>query len=223
MAGLINILGGELYRRERQRQINKTLRDHSDPFQMPEENFRQFFRLSREAAFDLFLEIEPHMEVSRRNTRMAPVIRFISSLYFFAHGSYQKSVGKDSHCALSQLSVSKCLKEVVSIMNEHLGHHYIHFPSTVREIAVTKNRCLISMNIAAKIIYACAILHNILRERNIIDDDLEHNIEDGIEDGQDGEDGQNGDDGQNGENLQEVDLLREAREIRNNLILQVFA
>ncbi|KAG5870318.1 hypothetical protein JTB14_038401 [Gonioctena quinquepunctata] len=140
MAGLINILGGELYRRERQRQINKTLRDHSDPFQMPEENFRQFFRLSREAAFDLFLEIEPHMEVSRRNTRMAPVIRFISSLHFFAHGSYQKSVGKDSHCALSQPSVSKCLKEVVSIMNEHLGHHYIHFPSTVREIAVAKNR-----------------------------------------------------------------------------------
>ncbi|KAG5859782.1 hypothetical protein JTB14_031177, partial [Gonioctena quinquepunctata] len=78
-------------------------------------------------------------------------------------------------------------------------------------------------DIAAKIIYACAILHNILRERNIIDDDLEHNIEDGIENGQDGEDGQNGDDGQNGENLQEVDLLREAREIRNNLILQVFA
>ncbi|KAG5870693.1 hypothetical protein JTB14_003891 [Gonioctena quinquepunctata] len=64
---------------------------------------------------------------------------------------------------------------------------------------------------AAKIIYACAILHNILRERNIIDDDLEHNIEDGIEDGQDGEDGQNGDDGQNGENLQEVDLLREQK------------
>ncbi|KAG5868342.1 hypothetical protein JTB14_013825 [Gonioctena quinquepunctata] len=105
-------------------------------------------------------------------------------------------------------------------------------------------------DIAAKIIYACAMLHNILRERNIIDDDLEigvilieniclvflprntelnilsyflRNAFLGIEDGQDGEDGQNGDDGQNGENLQEVDLLREAREIRNNLILQVFA
>ncbi|KAG5861420.1 hypothetical protein JTB14_000002 [Gonioctena quinquepunctata] len=78
-------------------------------------------------------------------------------------------------------------------------------------------------DIAAKMIYACAILHNILRERKIIDSDLEHNIEDGIENGQDGGDGRNGDDGQNGENLQEVDLLREAREIRNNLILQVFA
>lgn len=161
MEGLINILAEELYRRyvlmilfisnlmyseEKyifrvlQRQINKTLRDHSDPFQMPETNFRQFFRLSREAAFDLFQEIEAHMEGARRNTRISPVIKFISSLHFFAHGSYQKSVGKDSHCALSQSSVSKCLKEVVSIMNEHLAHNYIHFPNTLREITAVKNR-----------------------------------------------------------------------------------
>lgn len=130
--------------RELQKHINKTLRDDSDPFQMPEENFRQSFRLSRDAAFDLFLEIEAHMEVSRRNTKIPPVIKFISALHFFAHGSYQKSVGKDSCCPLSQPSVSKCLKEVVSIMNDHLGHQYINFPNTLREIAAAKNRCLFS-------------------------------------------------------------------------------
>lgn len=60
---------------ELQRQINKTLRDHSDPFQLLGENFRQFFRLNREVAFDLFQKIKTHTAVPRRNTKVSPILQ----------------------------------------------------------------------------------------------------------------------------------------------------
>lgn len=60
-----------------------------------------------------------------------------AALHFFANGSYQKAVGKDYQCGLSQPSVSRSLKEIVNILNEHFSH-LIKFPNNLMEITSIK-------------------------------------------------------------------------------------
>ncbi|KAK4882460.1 hypothetical protein RN001_005779 [Aquatica leii] len=134
---ILNFLFNLLKRQSRE--LNRNLRDTSDPFQLTEDLFQKLYRLNREVAFELFRELEPFMEVTRRNTRIPKVVKFTTALHFFAHGSYQKPVGKDYHCSLSQASVSRCLNEIMGIINEHLIHRYIRFPTTLQDITRVKN------------------------------------------------------------------------------------
>ncbi|XP_031358778.1 putative nuclease HARBI1 [Photinus pyralis] len=57
----------------------KYLRDTNDPFFIPEENFRKMYRLSKEAARDLYLELLPHMDQGRRVTKIPSVVRICDS------------------------------------------------------------------------------------------------------------------------------------------------
>ncbi|XP_036342880.1 uncharacterized protein LOC118752134 [Rhagoletis pomonella] len=47
--------------------------------------------------------------------------------------SYQRSVGQDFLLNVSQSSVSRCIREIASIMDKYLLTRYIKFPSTVEE------------------------------------------------------------------------------------------
>ncbi|XP_063911205.1 putative nuclease HARBI1 [Zophobas morio] len=127
----------EVERRDRMRNLSRFLRDVNDPFFVPEESFRKTYRLSRQAARDVFQEILPRMERGRRATRTPSVVRFMVSLHFFAQGSYQKSVGKDQHCAVSQSVVSKSLKEVTNLLVE-IAPRYIQFPRDMQEAVAVK-------------------------------------------------------------------------------------
>ncbi|CAH1366713.1 unnamed protein product [Tenebrio molitor] len=51
---VLALLLDELERRRRSREMNRYLRDVNDPFFLPEALFRQHYRLSREAARDVF-------------------------------------------------------------------------------------------------------------------------------------------------------------------------
>jgi hypothetical protein len=85
-----------------------------------------------------FLTIREHFPENRRNTKTPAVVKFISALHFFAHGSYQKSVGQDRLCSMSQDTVSKTLHEFVDIMLRHLANRYVKFPTTFEETVAVK-------------------------------------------------------------------------------------
>lgn len=107
---------------------------------MPEENFRKLFRLSREAARDFVNELLPFMEQNRRATAIPNVLKIMTTLHFYAHGSYQKSIGKDYNSVLSQASVSRCITVVSTVITEHLVQRYIKYPTTNLEINFVKQR-----------------------------------------------------------------------------------
>ncbi|KAF2904483.1 hypothetical protein ILUMI_01686 [Ignelater luminosus] len=67
-------------------------------------------------------------------------------MHFFAHGSYQKSIGKDNHCGLLQAGVSRCLKEVVRIINEHIAHRYVTFSNNSQAMTAVKTRFFEKLN-----------------------------------------------------------------------------
>jgi hypothetical protein len=67
------------------------------------------YRLSREAARDTIDEINPFMAIQRRTTAMPNLLKILAAFHFYTHRSYQKSVGKDYHFGMSQVSVSRCI------------------------------------------------------------------------------------------------------------------
>lgn len=116
----------------------RQLRDTSHPFNIPEELFRKMYRFPNDLAHDIFMQISPFLEDGVRITRTPKVIQFIASLHFYAHGSYQKSIGKDRDCALSQASVSRCLRKVTNTIVNHFSRRYIKFSVTLQQIADVK-------------------------------------------------------------------------------------
>ncbi|CAH1371330.1 unnamed protein product [Tenebrio molitor] len=114
------------------------LRDVSDPFNLPEQKFRDLYRLSREAARHIFLEIVDYMQAPQRRNGTSSVIKYFIALHFFAHGSSQKSVGKDRHVSMSQPNVSRSLHATVDAMLDVLCQRYIKFPTTLQEITTVK-------------------------------------------------------------------------------------
>ncbi|XP_036320303.1 uncharacterized protein LOC118734703 [Rhagoletis pomonella] len=119
--------------RNRLRSKRKLLRESTDPFCISEERFTEIFRLPKEICRNVFNEIRPFMLQRTSSCGLSKVLRFLVALRFFAQGSYQRSVGQDFLLNVSQSSVSRCIREIASIMDKYLLTRYIKFPSTVEE------------------------------------------------------------------------------------------
>ncbi|KAJ3661733.1 hypothetical protein Zmor_006120 [Zophobas morio] len=117
----------------------RTLRDTSNPFNTPEEVFRKMFRFPRNLAHEYFLQMHQFLEDGQRSTRIPAVTQFFIALHFYAHGSYQKSIGKDRDHSVCQSSVSRCLHRVTNTIVNHLAPRFIKFPQTIDEITDVKN------------------------------------------------------------------------------------
>lgn len=120
--------------------MRRSLRDVSDPFTLPERDFRGMFRLSREAGRELLSELlanNPELNIQKRSDAIPFNLRYFTALNFFAHGSYQKPTGENVVVCQSQPSVSRSLKIVVAELLK-LSGKYIHFPQTADEIAKAK-------------------------------------------------------------------------------------
>lgn len=67
-------------------------------------------------------------------------LRVLATLSFFASGCYQRRVGMDAFCMISQSKISKCIKEVSSVITKHLAPTYIQFPQTQADVDLIKSR-----------------------------------------------------------------------------------
>ncbi|KAJ6643854.1 putative nuclease HARBI1, partial [Pseudolycoriella hygida] len=111
----------------------RQLRDALDPFDIPEERFRELYRLPRSLAMDLMQELSNVM--TENVTPDIPLsIQLCSTLNFFASGSYQRRVGQDAFACLSQSCVSRCIKSISKTIALKMSDKYIVFPTTPEEI-----------------------------------------------------------------------------------------
>ncbi|CAB3220881.1 unnamed protein product [Arctia plantaginis] len=120
------------------------MRDNSNPFELAEEKFQKLFRLPRSAAFQLVSDLDDQ----RLDEGFIPKhLKVLSALQFFAQGSYQAAVGQDNFIALSQPSVSRCIKITADLIVEKLLPNCIKFPMTESEklIAMTEFQELFNM------------------------------------------------------------------------------
>lgn len=116
------------------------------------------FRLTKAICRVIVEEIKPHLKESLRITSISPEAKILCALRFFATGtnlinmrvlcmlfylipivfigSYQSSVGQDMFLAMSQPSVSRCVREVANALIRLAGER-IRF-SNHAERAATK-------------------------------------------------------------------------------------
>lgn len=121
-------------------QANRRLRDSSDPFSLPEENFRNLYRLSKDVARYTFLQIQDDLNIPMpsRITKIPAIVEFVAVLHFLAFGNYQRSTGKDTHCSMSQPAVSRAIHRVIPAILNRL-HHHIRYPQNLQETVAVKN------------------------------------------------------------------------------------
>ncbi|XP_024882511.1 putative nuclease HARBI1 isoform X3 [Temnothorax curvispinosus] len=117
--------------------IRRGLRDVSDPFAIPENEFRSLYRLSREAVQILIDDLRPLLPAPRRRHATPVQLQVLSALNFIASGSYQKRVGQDYLSCMSQPTISKILRKVVNALNI-LMEQWIKFPIEENEIQRVK-------------------------------------------------------------------------------------
>lgn len=70
----------------------RNLRDTSDPFDLNETYFIDMFRLNKITARYVFERIFVHLNVREAPTAVPPILRFFAALYFYATGSYQRTI-----------------------------------------------------------------------------------------------------------------------------------
>lgn len=113
----------------------RALRDASNPFQLPENTFRQTFVLTPNLALDLIDQLKSWD--SSNNFESEEVIPFhlkvLSTLHFYGKGSYQVSVGRNNMCNMSQPTVSRCISYISGLIDDHLADQFIKFPTSEDE------------------------------------------------------------------------------------------
>ncbi|KAK4879203.1 hypothetical protein RN001_007349 [Aquatica leii] len=116
----------QLFRLER-----RHIRDASNPFEIPDTVFKSLYRLPKQLAINLIAELEVFMVETVRSTSVPNALKVLCALHFYAHGSYQKSVGQDFFLGLSQTTVSRCIESVSEIISGQLSRRYLKFPRGV--------------------------------------------------------------------------------------------
>lgn len=83
-------------------------------------------------AFDLINELSPYLQNEKPAVSIPVHHKILATLHFLAQGSYQKSVGQDFLIPMAQQTLSKCIRNVVSVVINQLAF-YIHFPIMEQE------------------------------------------------------------------------------------------
>ncbi|XP_022160297.1 putative nuclease HARBI1 [Myzus persicae] len=106
-----------------------------DAFEISDAAFIKNFRLSKDLAKKLIKELDPYLKPQMRSSDLDSTTKVLIALDFYATGCYQTPVGNSKFFAVSQPSVSRCLKEVTSALNnENVFFKWVKFPSNLREL-----------------------------------------------------------------------------------------
>lgn len=120
---MFNFIAYQYYEnKQRMRIERRNLRDTLDPFDIPEERFREMYRLPRALAIDFYNQLEG---VADNEMPDIPLyIQFCAVLNFYGSGSYQRRIGSDAFCSLSQTSVSNAITSISRNISERLSGRY---------------------------------------------------------------------------------------------------
>ncbi|XP_048512552.1 putative nuclease HARBI1 isoform X1 [Athalia rosae] len=124
---------------ERPRRIYNRQRD---PFELNDDQFIRLFRLNKDLATNIInLFDELHDNPHRRSSALTSETKVLTALRFYASGSYQMDVGYNYQLACSQPSVSRCLRDVNSLLNNPvMFNEWVHFPRSIPELESLRNR-----------------------------------------------------------------------------------
>lgn len=87
----------------------------------------------------LILEIEEHCAITDNHTKIPVTLEVLATLDFLGCGSFQRRVGRDAFCSMSQASISLAINKVCDVVVKHLSPKYVRFPANTAEANIGKN------------------------------------------------------------------------------------
>ncbi|GBM91047.1 Putative nuclease HARBI1 [Araneus ventricosus] len=127
----------ELMERDLRRQ--RVYRDKCNPFDQSEEEFINYFRMSKSTAWYVIESLRNDLSnrsISRH--ALSPEEKVLCALLFYGSGTYQRFAGNDRYLGLSQSSVSRCVNDVSSAINSKMLPLWIQFFSSKEHQSKTK-------------------------------------------------------------------------------------
>jgi len=115
------------------------LRNNHDPFELSDDMFIDLYRVSPDIAMDLIDILEPQLQ-RQRIYGLSPEHQVLTALRFYAVGCYQRAVGEQWDIAVSQPTVSRCVRAVTNAINDLLLRRWVRFPMTDIERFAAKEK-----------------------------------------------------------------------------------
>jgi len=114
----------------------RIIRERKDPISDYDEyDFKRRFRMKKSSFYKLLGIIENELEfVSERNNPVPPALQLLTTLRFFACGSFQQVCGDLT--GISQPTVSRIIKRVSTAI-ANMRPQYIKFPSREETVKVS--------------------------------------------------------------------------------------
>lgn len=108
------------------------LRASANPFSLSEDRFIELFRLNKRLTRRLIEELRHFLVEPLNRKSITAENRVLCALRFFATGSYQRSIGEEYSCGLSQTVVHRSVHMVTEAIVNIAGN-YITLPATQLE------------------------------------------------------------------------------------------
>ncbi|KAJ8964064.1 hypothetical protein NQ314_005147 [Rhamnusium bicolor] len=184
----------QLLRRQRNNRLRRQreeMRSECDPFDLPDNRFKELFRLNKELVRGLIQLLHPCLEQPSLRRGITVDAKIFCALRFYATGSYQRSCGEEWNLGFSQTSVHRAIREVTTAIEYLLTPFRNPVPNSPESryniahvrarnciertfgLLKMRFRCLLkertaryNPNFVANLVKACAVLHNMcIRER----------------------------------------------------------
>ncbi|XP_025162286.1 uncharacterized protein LOC112590340 isoform X2 [Harpegnathos saltator] len=115
-----------------------------DPFELSERQFINLFRLKKETANRLINIVEDNFVELSQCSALDATVQVLVALHFYGSGSYQNCIRKNIHMAISQPSVSRCVRNVTNILNlPEIFNDWVCFPNTFQKLQQLRNKNLL--------------------------------------------------------------------------------
>ncbi|XP_060809927.1 putative nuclease HARBI1 [Amyelois transitella] len=123
------------------RNLRRIARYADKALAMSDDEFKRNYRVTKALFHYLYQELKPLMQAPERRSDISTKYKILVALSFYATGSYQRLVECSLGTPMSQLSVSRALRDVTAALNHPtILHKYIKFPQTILERNVIKRR-----------------------------------------------------------------------------------
>ncbi|KAJ0179164.1 hypothetical protein K1T71_004876 [Dendrolimus kikuchii] len=140
LAHAIDIRRHQLAENKSRRRASLSQRFINNPFKdIPEEVFIKTFRLRKKAVKGLVAELDPLIPKPRRNDSVSTETKVLIALAFYASGSYQSLVGKSTLLNVSQVTVSRAVRQVTEALNQIFDKH-VKWPTQSNERNTIKTK-----------------------------------------------------------------------------------
>ncbi|XP_071573951.1 putative nuclease HARBI1 [Temnothorax nylanderi] len=116
--------------------VRRLFHARNDPFELSNKDFIRLYRVNKRIAKNVSNIVSEYInEQPRRLSALDINTQVVTALRFMASGSYLTDIGYNINSAVSQPSVSRCIKNVTKALNQpEVLNRWVKCPSTLEEV-----------------------------------------------------------------------------------------